>query len=376
MNKRLSLTYRMKNILIRLKKVEWYINKTVYTVGGNWDMKKTGIILGALLLAAGLTGCGGEKKEEAAKAPEKLRIGFTAYKYDDNFIALYRKVVLAEAEKVQDKVELTMNDSQNSQQTQNDQIDVMLSKGVDALAINLVDPAAGQTVMEKIKAENVPVVFYNKKPAKSVIDAYDKAYYVGIDPNAQGVAQGELIAKAWKANPALDLNGDGVIQYVMIKGEPGHPDAEARTTYSIKTLNDMGIQTEELHLDTAMWDTAMAKDKMDAWLSGPNGDKIEVVICNNDGMALGAIESLKATGKMLPVYGVDALPEAIVKIEAGEMAGTVLNDAQGQGKGTWDMVVNLAQGKAATEGTSYQLVEKELLIPSIGIDKENAAQFK
>lgn len=199
-------------------------------------MKKTGIILGALLLAAGLTGCGGEKKEEAAKAPEKLRIGFTAYKYDDNFIALYRKVVLAEAEKVQDKVELTMNDSQNSQQTQNDQIDVMLSKGVDALAINLVDPAAGQTVMEKIKAENVPVVFYNKKPAKSVIDAYDKAYYVGIDPNAQGVAQGELIAKAWKANPALDLNGDGVIQYVMIKGEPGHPDAEARTTYSIKTL--------------------------------------------------------------------------------------------------------------------------------------------
>ena len=173
-------------------------------------MKKTGIILGALLLAAGLTGCGGEKKEEAAKAPEKLRIGFTAYKYDDNFIALYRKVVLAEAEKVQDKVELTMNDSQNSQQTQNDQIDVMLSKGVDALAINLVDPAAGQTVMEKIKAENVPVVFYNKKPAKSVIDAYDKAYYVGIDPNAQGVAQGELIAKAWKANPALDLNGDEI----------------------------------------------------------------------------------------------------------------------------------------------------------------------
>lgn len=341
-------------------------------------MKKTGIILGALLLAAGLTGCGGEKKEEAAaaKAPEKVRIGFTAYKYDDNFIALYRKVVLAEADKMKDTVELTMNDSQNSQQTQNDQIDVMLSKGVDALAINLVDPAAGQTVMEKIKAENVPVVFYNKKPAKSVIDGYDKAYYVGIDPNAQGIAQGELIAKAWKANPALDLNGDGIIQYVMIKGEPGHPDAEARTTYSIKTLNDMGIQTEELHLDAAMWDTAMAKDKMDAWLSGPNGDKIEVVISNNDGMALGAIESLKAAGKMIPVYGVDALPEAIAKIEAGEMAGTVLNDAQGQGKGTWDMVVNLAQGKDAIEGTSYQLVEKELLIPSIGIDKDNAAQFK
>ena len=252
----------------------------------------------------------------------------------------------------------------------------MLSKGTDALAVNLVDPAAGQTVMEKIKAENVPVVFYNKKPSKEVLAAYDKAYYVGIDPNAQGIAQGELIMKAWKANPDLDLNKDGKIQYVMIKGEPGHPDAEARTIYSIKTLNDNGIETEELHLDAAMWDTAQAKDKMDAWLSGPNGDKIEVVICNNDGMALGAIESMKAVGKKLPVFGVDALPEAIVKIEAGEMAGTVLNDAKGQGKATWDMVVNLAEGKAPTEGTEWKLDEKEILIPSIGIDKDNVAEFK
>lgn len=345
-------------------------------------MKKTSLILGALLLVAGLAGCG-EKKETAPtntaaapKAEKKLRIGFTAYKFDDNFIALYRKVVLDEAKKIEDKVDLTMVDSQNSQQTQNDQIDVMLSKGTDALAVNLVDPAAGQTVMEKIKAENVPVVFYNKKPAKEVLAAYDKAYYVGIDPNAQGIAQGELIMKAWKANPDLDLNKDGKIQYVMIKGEPGHPDAEARTIYSIKTLNDNGIETEELHLDAAMWDTAQAKDKMDAWLSGPNGDKIEVVICNNDGMALGAIESMKAVGKKLPVFGVDALPEAIVKIEAGEMAGTVLNDAKGQGKATWDMVVNLAEGKAPTEGTEWKLDEKEILIPSIGIDKDNVVEFK
>ena len=345
-------------------------------------MKKTSLILGALLLAAGLTGCGDKKEAapadtaSAPKAEKKLRIGFTAYKFDDNFIALYRKVVLDEAKKIEDKVDLTMVDSQNSQQTQNDQIDVMLSKGTDALAVNLVDPAAGQTVMEKIKAENVPVVFYNKKPAKEVLAAYDKAYYVGIDPNAQGIAQGELIMKAWKANPDLDLNKDGKIQYVMIKGEPGHPDAEARTIYSIKTLNDNGIETEELHLDAAMWDTAQAKDKMDAWLSGPNGDKIEVVICNNDGMALGAIESMKAVGKKLPVFGVDALPEAIVKIEAGEMAGTVLNDAKGQGRATWDMVVNLAEGKAPTEGTAWKLDEKELLITSIGIDKDNVADFK
>ncbi len=338
-------------------------------------MKKASIFLGAVILAAGLVGCGGEKAAET-KAPEKLRVGLTAYKYDDNFIALFRQVVSDEAAKVADKVDLQMNDSQNSQTTQNDQIDVMLSKGVDSLAINLVDPASGATVLEKIKAENVPVVFYNKRPDQSVIDSYDKAYYVGIDPNAQGIAQGELIAKLWKENPALDLNKDGVIQYVMLKGEPGHPDAEARTIYSVKTLNEMGIPTEELHLDAALWDTAMAKDKMDAWLSGPNGDKIEVIICNNDGMALGAIESMKAFGKALPVFGVDALPEALVKIEAGEMAGTVLNDAKGQGTATFQIAVNLAAGKEATEGTDLVLENKVLLVPSIGIDKANVAQFK
>lgn len=335
-------------------------------------MKKVGILLGAIILAAGLSGCGGSKKTDA---PKKLRVGFTAYKYDDNFIALFRKVVENEAAKVSDKVDLQMNDSQNSQTTQNDQIDVMLSKGVDSLAINLVDPAAGQTVANKIKKAGIPVVFYNKRPKDSVINSYDKAYYVGIDPNAQGIAQGELIAKYWKSNPEIDLNNDGVIQYVMLKGEPGHPDAEARTKYSIKSLNDMGIKTEELHLDTAMWDTAMAKDKMDAWLSGPNGDKIEIIICNNDGMALGAIESQKAFGKSLPVFGVDALPEAIVKIKKGEMAGTVLNDADGQGKGTFDIAVNLAAGKNATEGTGLVLENRVLLVPSIGIDADNADQY-
>ena len=297
-------------------------------------MKKIGMLLGSIILASALVACG-EKKEEAkteAPASEKLSIGLTAYKFDDNFIALFRKAFEAEAAAKADTVEL--------------------------------------------KEKNVPVVFYNRKPSDEAIASYDKLYYVGIDPNAQGVAQGELIEKLWKENPNLDLNKDGVIQYVMLTGEPGHPDAVARTKYSIQTLNDHGIKTEELHKDTAMWDTATAKDKMDAWLSGPNGSKIEVVICNNDGMALGAIESMKAAGKVLPTFGVDALPEALVKIEAGEMAGTVLNDAKGQASATFNMVVNLAQGKEPTEGTDLKLDNKVILIPSIGIDKSNVADFK
>ncbi|PID67279.1 MAG: galactose/glucose ABC transporter substrate-binding protein MglB [Fusobacteriales bacterium] len=336
-------------------------------------MKKIGILLGSVILAAGLVGCGGEKKEEAPK----LKIGFTAYKFDDNFIALFRKAFQDEVKKDGDKVDVSMIDSQNTATVQNENIDAILEKGVNSFAINLVDPAGVDVVIKKLKEKDVPVVFYNRKPTSASLKTYDKAYYVGIDPNAQGIAQGELIEKVWKADPALDLNKDGVIQYVMLQGEPGHPDAVARTKHSIKTLNEHGIKTEELYSDTAMWDTAMAKDKTETWFSTKNGDDIEVIICNNDGMALGAIEAMKAAGKKLPVFGVDAIPEALVKIENGEMAGTVLNDAKGQASATFVMAKNLAEGKPATEGTELKLIDgKEILIPSIGIDKENVKDFK
>lgn len=213
-------------------------------------------------------------------------------------MSVVRQAIEKEA-KADENTRLLMNDSQNSQSMQNDQVDVMLARGVQALAINLVDPAAAPTIIQKAKMDDVPIVFFNKEPTQSAMASYDKAYYVGTDSKESGIIQGELIAKQWKANPSWDKNGDGVLQYVMLKGEPGHPDAEARTSYSVKTLNDKGITTEELHMDTGMWDTAMAKDKVDAWLSGPNGNKIEIVIANNDGMAMGAVEALRGAGVKL-----------------------------------------------------------------------------
>ncbi len=126
-----------------------------------------------------------------------------------------------------------------------------------------------------------------------------------------------------------------------------------------------------------MWDTAMAKDKTDAWLSGPNGEKIEVVIANNDGMAMGAVEALKAHGNTkTPVFGVDALPEALAMIKSGAMAGTVLNDASNQAKATFDLTKNLAEGKPAGEGTQWNIVNKVVRVPYVGVDKANMDQFK
>ncbi|ETO44728.1 galactose/glucose ABC transporter substrate-binding protein MglB [Morganella sp. EGD-HP17] len=311
----------------------------------------------------------------AAQAQADTRIGVTIYKYDDNFMSIVRKALEKDA-KNSPEITLLMNDSQNDQSKQNDQIDVLLAKGVKALAINLVDPAAAPVIIDKAKSSDIPVVFFNKEPSRKALDSYDKAWFVGTDSKESGVIQGELIAKHWAANPAWDLNKDGKIQYVLIKGEPGHPDAEARTTYSVKTLNEKGIPTEQLQLDTAMWDTAQAKDKMDAWLSGPNADKIEVVIANNDAMAMGAVEALKAHNKTnILVFGVDALPEALSMVKSGAMAGTVLNDAENQAKATMAITKNLAEGKPAAEGTNYKIENNVIRVPYVGVDKENLSQF-
>lgn len=303
------------------------------------------------------------------------RIGVTIYKYDDNFMAEVRKDIEKDGKAVPG-VELLMNDSQGDQSKQNDQIDVLLAKGVKALAINLVDPATASTIIDKARGQDVPIVFFNKEPSRKALDSYDKAYFVGTDSKESGIIQGDLIAKHWKADSSWDLNKDGVIQYVLLKGEPGHPDAEARTAYVIKELNKQGIKTQQLQLDTAMWDTAQAKDKMDAWMSGPNANKIEVVISNNDAMAMGAVEALKAHNKSsIPVFGVDALPEALTLIKSGAMAGTVLNDAPNQALATFQLAKNLADGKEPTAGTKFKIENKVVRIPYVGIDKDNLSQF-
>ncbi|MGL6065269.1 MAG: galactose/glucose ABC transporter substrate-binding protein MglB [Fusobacteriaceae bacterium] len=342
-------------------------------------MKKLTLL--SILTTLLISGCGEKKSDDkttktTSPTTSITKLGFTIYKYDDNFMSTVRQSIEKNAA-THENIELLMNDSQNDQSKQNDQVDVMLSKGVQGLAINLVDPAAASTIISKAKSENIPVVFFNKEPSKIDLDSYDKAYYVGTDSKESGIIQGELIQKHWKLNSQWDLNKDGIIQYVLLKGEPGHPDAEDRTLYVIKTLNEKGIPTEQIHLDTAMWDTAQAKDKTEAWISGPNENKIELVISNNDSMAMGAFEALKAHGKSsIPVFGIDALSEALSMVEKNEMAGTVLNDGDNQAKATLDLIVNLANNRAATEGTEWKLVDKVVRVPYVAVDKDNLKDFK
>lgn len=342
-------------------------------------MKKMGIILmltGMLALGT-LVGCGNKNDEGAPTSgePQKVKIGATIYKYDDSFMSYVRRAIEKQTE---GKADLIINDSQNDQAKQLEQIDTMIAKGVNVLAINLVDPKAAPSVIEKAKKENIPVIFFNKEPEKSAMDSYDKCWYVGTESKESGVLQGKLMADDWQKNKEKwDKNKDGKLQYVLIKGEPGHPDAEARTKHSIEEVKNAGIEVEELAIDTGMWDAGKATEKMDAWIS-KYGDNIEMVVCNNDGMALGALASLEKAGylkddiKYVPIYGVDAIPEVLDKIKEGKIAGTVLNDAKNQGKALVELSVNVASGKDLLENTEWKLDDKKAVrVPYVGINKEN-----
>lgn len=336
-------------------------------------MKKVLVILMSIMMIFSLVACGSGSETSEASGDEMAKIGVTIYKFDDNFMSFVRRSIATASE---GQAELILNDSNNSQATQNDQVDMMISKGVKSLAINLVDPQAAPSIISKAKDKNLPVVFFNKEPEASVLKSYEKAWYVGTASAEAGIIQGEMIAKMWAEHPEWDRNGDGVLNYVLLKGEPGHPDAEARTKYSVEVVKEAGIEMNELELQTGMWDSVKGKELMDAWLS-KHGEEIEFVICNNDGMALGAIESLKGNGYFgegtyMPVVGVDAIPDALEQIKNNYMAGTVLNDAANQGKATFELAYNVAMGKDPVEGTDWELDgNKAVRVPYVSVTLEN-----
>lgn len=332
------------------------------------------VISAMLIISAVLMVSCGEKSGSKASA-DTPTIGVTIYRYDDNFMSFVRRNIESF---ISGKAQLIMNDSQNNQAQQNDQVDVMLNKDTKALAINLVDPQAAQTIIDKAKAKNIPVVFFNKQPSAQAMASYDKTWYVGTTPEESGDMQGKIVVDAWKADPTLDKNGDGVIQYVLIKGEPGHPDAEARTTHVTKYITENGIKVQKLEELNANWDTARAKDIVDAWIQ-KHGDKIEFIFSNNDSMALGALQSVQSLGyntgdkaKYIPIVGVDAIPDMLNEIKKGTILGSVLNDPVGQSQALVDLTLNVAAGKDPLDGTTWTLDEvKAVRVPYVPITIDN-----
>ncbi|MCL2043453.1 MAG: galactose ABC transporter substrate-binding protein [Treponema sp.] len=307
-------------------------------------MRKTiGITLMLVVLCAAVLIIGCERRQ--AGTDGLPLIGAAIYRFDDTFMSYVRNTI---QESAAGRAQLSMVDSQNQQPVQNDQVDQFITQGMNAIAINPVDRTAARTILEKAMAAEVPVVFFNREPFAEDMQLWDKVYYVGARAADSGTMQGEMIVDYWRANPSADRNGDGVLQVIILKGEPGHQDAEARTEYSVRAIRDAGIEVEILAEDFANWQRPIAVEKMDAfWASF--GDRIEAIICNNDDMALGAIESLRKAGifsgdSFIPIVGVDATAPALQAMAEGTLLGSALNDALNQGRATFDLAYALATG--------------------------------
>jgi len=307
-----------------------------------------------------------------------ILIGTNIYTFNDNFMS---GLVMPELERYAEEreVEIEIVNSEYNQSLLNTQVDSFIENGVDVLAINLVDISAARTIINKAKLADIPLIFFNKEPSMNDMVTYDKVWYVGVNHDEAGIIQGEMIAADWQVNPDWDLNDDGVIDYVLLKGEPGHPVAESRTLESVKALTDAGYTVNELALAASpMWSTADAKNTMEAWLTSAFADQIEVVICNNDGMAFGAIQALDAADKELPVYGIDALQWALEMIRDDKMAGTVLNDGESIARAVVDLAINAALGNDILAGTDYVLegpATKAVRIPFVIVNKDNYEDY-
>lgn len=314
------------------------------------------------------------------KAGGQIVIGANIYTFADNFMNGVMKPELERyAREKGARIEIV--DSEGQQAKLNDQVDIFISRKVNVLAINLVDPAAASTIIAKAKAANIPLILFNKEPTeRGAMASYDKVWYVGTNSAESGIIQGQMMVNDWKANPSWDKNGDGVVQYVMLKGEPGHPDAEARTLESVKAFTDAGIRVQQLALEAdPQWSTRHGNEKMAAWLTSSFRNNIELVICNNDGMAFGAITALKAAGVKLPIYGVDALDQALTHIADGELNGTVLNDGVNQSRATVDLAINAAMGRPVTEGTQWKLTTdgtKAVRVAYLPVTPKNYQDFR
>lgn len=318
-------------------------------------MKKFLSILLALCLMASLAACSSNTDaDKSGGSSEGGEVSVFYYSYGDTYISSVRAALdkaLTDA-----GIKYTDYDSNNSQTTQTEQVGTAIAKGSSLLVVNVVDTGsddAAKNIIEQAKAKDIPVIFFNRSVSEEVVSSYDKCVFVGTDYEMAGHMQGELIGNYLLENyDVLDINGDGVISYVMFKGQEGNAEADARTQYGQEDADailtgagkpalsfyDANNANKYLVDQGGAWSAAAANDYMQTILSQyseANGNMVELVIANNDEMAIGAVSALQNAGynkdgaRVIPVFGVDATDAAKEAIAAGSMIGTIKQDAEG-----------------------------------------------
>ena len=324
----------------------------------------------ALAVMIGLTACAG-----SGGGSGNGEVSVFYYNYSDTYISSVRAAMdklLKEA-----NLEYQNYDANGNQTTQTEQVTTAIAKGSKLLVVNVVDTGsndAAQNIVDQAKAKNIPVIFFNRSVDEKVVSSYDKCVFVGTDYEMAGHMQGQMVGEYLVNHyDAVDLNGDGKISYVMFKGQEGNMEAIARTQYGVEDADAALVEAGKPKLEfydasnskkylvdqNGQWSSAAATDYMNTILSQyseANKNMVELVIANNDEMALGAISALQTAGynkdgaKVIPVFGVDATDAAKGAISKGAMIGTIKQDADGMASAITTIGQNFLGEKETFEG--------------------------
>ena len=267
-------------------------------------------------------------------------IGVSMALFDDNFLTVLRNGIEEEANGM-DGIDVQIEDAQNDVARQLDQINNFIASGVDAIIVNPVDTSATQAMTDAASSAGVPLVFVNRQPV-NVDTLPDNQAFVASNEIESGTLETFEICKMLRAQGL----GGGARAYVMM-GELSNQAAVQRTKDIEDVLGmDMCNFIEVIDQQTANWSREQANSLMTNWLA--SSEDFHAVITNNDEMALGAIQAMKAAGTDMAdvvVGGVDATQDALAAMQAGDLDVTVFQNAGGQGSGALNAAIALANGE-------------------------------
>ena len=297
-----------------------------------------------------------------AQAALAQDIGVSMARFDDNFLTVLRSGMQEYASTL-DGVSLQIENAQNDVGKQLNQIQNLVASGVDAIIVNPVDTDA--TVAMSLAAEQagIPLVYVNREPI-NVDDLPDNQAFVASDERESGTLETQEVCRLLKEQG----KGDGAKIFVLM-GLLSNQAARQRT----QDIHDV-IATEEcsfmeiVEVQTGNWMRTEGRDLMTNWLS--SGVEFDAVVSNNDEMAIGAIQAMKAAGMDMGeviVGGVDATQDALAAVAAGDLDVTVFQNAAGQGQAAVDAALKLAAGED---------VEQKVYIPFELVTPENVEDYQ
>lgn len=318
----------------------------------------------------GVNGCGQADSDNS----QNVYVGVTYYDQSDIFLNelldCFKKEI-QDLESEEKKISVTIQGAGGSQRTQDDQVKELIDGGCNVLCVNLVDRTDPSEIIDLAREKQVPIIFFNREPVAEDMAQWEQLYYVGAKAEESGTMQGEMAAEAIKANPQVDRNKDGKIQYVVLEGEPGHQDTIIRTENAVESLKAEGIELEKLSYGLANWNRAQAENRMSQMISQYQ-TKIELVLANNDEMVLGAMdayEKLNYTESTLPLFfGIDGTKVGLEAVRDSRLSGTVYNDKEGQAKAMAKLVEALVTG-SGMEDMDFEN-QKYLYLPYAKVTEE------